>query len=43
MDKYLIKNGNLTDPAKEVVRQLIDAVYVYGGNRVEVVFKFQDR
>lgn len=34
---------NLTDLTKEVVRQLVDAVYVYGGNRVEVVFKFQDK
>lgn len=33
---------NLTDLTKELVRQLIDAIYVYGGNRVEVVFKFQD-
>jgi len=34
---------NLTDLTKEVVRQLVDAVYVYGGNRVEVVFRFQDK
>ncbi len=34
---------NLTDLTKEVVRQLVDAVYVYGVNRVEVVFKFQDK
>lgn len=35
--------GNLTDLTKEVVRQLVDAVYAYGGNRVEVVFRFQDK
>lgn len=34
---------NLTGLTKEVVRQLVDAVYVYGGNRVTVVFKFQDK
>ena len=34
---------NLTDLTKEVVRQLVDAIYVYGNNRVEVVFKFQDK
>ena len=34
---------NLTDITKEVVRQLVDAVYVYGVNRVEVVFKFQEK
>ena len=33
---------NLTDLTKEVVRQLVDAVYVYGGNRIEVVFKFRE-
>ena len=34
---------NLTKLTKEVVRQLVDVVYVYGGNRVEVIFKFQDK
>ena len=34
---------DFTDLTKELVRQLVDAVYVYGNNRVEVVFKFQDK
>lgn len=33
---------NLTDLTKELVRQLIDAIYVYNSNRIEIVFKFQD-
>lgn len=33
---------NLTELTKELVGQLVDAVYVYGANRVEVVFKFQE-
>lgn len=33
---------NLTDLTKELVRQLIDAIYVYSSNRIEIVFKFQD-
>ena len=33
---------NLTDLTKELVRLLIDAIYVYNSNRIEIVFKFQD-
>ena len=33
---------NLTDLTKEIVRQLIDAIYVYNSNRIEIVFKLQD-
>lgn len=33
---------SLTDLTKELVRQLIDAIYVYNGNRIEIVFKFQE-
>lgn len=33
---------NLTDLTKELVRQFIDAIYVYSSNRIEIVFKFQD-
>lgn len=33
---------NLTDLTKELVRQLIDAIYVYNSNRIEIAFKFQD-
>lgn len=34
---------NLTDLTKELVRQLIDAIYVYNNRRIEIVFKFQDK
>ena len=34
---------NLTDLTKELVRQLIDAIYVYNDRRIEIVFKFQDK
>lgn len=34
---------NLTDLTKDIVGQLVDAVYVYGANRVEVIFKFQEK
>ena len=34
---------HLTDLTKELVRQLVDAIFVYSNNRVEVVFKFQDK
>lgn len=34
---------NLTALTKELVRQLIDAIYVYNSNRIEIVFKFQDK
>ena len=33
---------NLTELTKELVRQLIDAIYVYSSKRIEIVFKFQD-
>lgn len=33
---------SLTDLTKELVRQLIDAIYVYNDNRIEIVFKFQE-
>ena len=33
---------DFTDLTKELVRQLVDGIYVYGSSRVEVVFKFQD-
>ncbi len=33
---------NLTELTKELVRQLIDAIYVYSNKRIEIVFKFQD-
>lgn len=33
---------NFEDLTKELVGRLEDAIYVYGGNRVEVVFRFQD-
>ncbi len=33
---------NLTELTKELVRQLIDAIYVYSSKRFEIVFKFQD-
>lgn len=33
---------SLTDFTKELVRQLIEAIYVYNNNRIEVVFKFQE-
>ena len=34
---------NLIDLTKELVRQLIDAIYVYNNRRIEIVFKFQDK
>ena len=33
---------NITDLTKELVRQLVDAIYVYNNRRVEVVFRFGD-
>ena len=33
---------NLTELTKELVRQLIDAIYVYSSKRIEIIFKFQD-
>lgn len=33
---------SLADLTKELVRQLIDAIYVYNSNRIEIVFKFQE-
>lgn len=32
----------LTCLTKELARQLISAIYVYGGSRIEIIFKFQD-
>ena len=33
---------NLAELTKELVRQLVDAIYVYESRRVEVVFRFRD-
>ncbi len=33
---------NLSELTKEIVDQLVSAIYVYGNGRVEVVFKFKD-
>lgn len=41
--KLLEGKENLTDLTKELVRQLIDAIYVYNDRRIEIVFKFQDK
>jgi len=41
--KLLEGKENLTDLTKEIVRQLIDAIYVYNDHRIEIVFKFQDK
>lgn len=41
--KLLEGKENLTDLTKELVRQLIDAIYVYNNRRIEIVFKFQDK
>lgn len=37
----LKEKENLTDLTKELVRQIIDAIYVYSSKRIEIVFKFQ--
>ena len=41
--KLLEGKENLTELTKELVRQLIDAIYVYNDRRIEIVFKFQDK
>lgn len=41
--KLLEGKENLTELTKELVRQLIDAIYVYNNRRIEIVFKFQDK
>lgn len=33
---------NLPELTKETVEQLVSAIYVYGSERVEIVFKFMD-
>ncbi len=33
---------NLPELTKETVEQLVSAIYVYGNERVEIVFKFKD-
>lgn len=33
---------NLPELTKETVKQLVSAIYVYGSDRVEIVFKFKD-
>ena len=33
---------NLPELTKETVKQLVSAIYVYGSERVEIVFKFKD-
>lgn len=35
-------NENLSELTKETVKQLVSAIYVYGSDRVEIVFKFKD-
>ena len=41
--KLLEGKENFTELTKELVRQLIDAIYVYNNRRIEIVFKFQDK
>lgn len=33
---------NLSELTKETVKQLVSVIYVYGHDRVEIVFKFKD-
>ena len=33
---------NLSELTKEIVEQLVSAIYVYGNGQVEIVFKFKD-
>lgn len=39
----LERRENLTELTKEIVRELVEAVYVYEDARIEVVFRFRDK
>ena len=40
--QLLEEKENLPELTKETVKQLVSAIYVYGSDRVEIVFKFKD-